>query len=108
MSRPTVLLLAMDDSQQADVRLALKDVANIVRSKTPAELIADEYRNLNPGAAIVAVRPDAPNRFGLIHNVAAAGGRHVVDQTEPVWRVGSDRDDRRARIQVSVLVGDQL
>ena len=60
MSRPTVLLLAMDDAQQADVRLALKDVANVVRSKTPAELIADEYRNLNPGAAIVAVRPDAP------------------------------------------------
>ncbi|HEY5448202.1 MAG TPA: P-loop NTPase, partial [Polyangia bacterium] len=68
----------MDDSQQADVRLALKDVANIVRSKTPAELIADEYRNLNPGAAIVAVRPDAPNRFGLIHNVAAAGGVVIV------------------------------
>ena len=71
MSKPTVLLLSMDDAQQADVRLALKDVANVVRSKTPAELIADEYRNLNPGAAIVAVRPDAPNRFGLIHNVAA-------------------------------------
>src|SRR3954447_24321616 len=78
MSRPTVLLLAMDDAQQADVRLALKDTANIVRSKTPAELIADEYRNLNPGAAIVAVRPDAPNRFGLIHNVAAAGGVVIV------------------------------
>ena len=78
MSRPTVLLLAMDDAQQADVRLALKDVANVVRSKTPAELIADEYRNLNPGAAIVAVRPDAPNRFGLIHNVAAAGGIVIV------------------------------
>ena len=78
MSRPTVLLLAMDDAQQADVRLALKDVANVVRSKTPAELIADEYRNLNPGAAIVAVRPDAPNRFGLIHNVAAAGGVVIV------------------------------
>ena len=78
MSRPTVLLLAMDDAQQADVRLALKDIANVVRSKTPAELIADEYRNLNPGAAIVAVRPDAPNRFGLIHNVAAAGGVVIV------------------------------
>src|SRR4029077_17143732 len=68
----------MDDAQQADVRLALKDIANVVRSKTPAELIADEYRNLNPGAAIVAVRPDAPNRFGLIHNVAAAGGVVIV------------------------------
>src|SRR6478609_10086388 len=78
MSRPTILLLSMDDAQQADVRLALKDVANVVRSKTPAELIADEYRNLNPGAAIVAVRPDAPNRFGLIHNVAAAGGVVIV------------------------------
>src|ERR1043165_665428 len=78
MSRPTVLLLAMDDSQQADVRLALKDVANVVRSKTPAELIADEYRNLNPGAAIVAVRPDPPNRFGLIHNVSQAGGVVIV------------------------------
>ena len=64
--------------QQADVRLALKDIANVVRSKTPAELIADEYRSLNPGAAIVAVRPDAPNRFGLIHNIAAAGGVVIV------------------------------
>ena len=62
MSRPTVLLLGMDDAQQADVRLALKDIANVVRSTTPAEQIADEYRSLNPGAAIVAVRPDAPNR----------------------------------------------
>ena len=82
MSRPTILLLSMDDAQQADVRLALKDVANVVRSKTPAELIADEYRNLNPGAAIVAVRPDAPNRFGLIHNVAAAGGVVIVQDPE--------------------------
>ena len=61
MSRPTVLLLGMDDAQQADLRLALKDVANVVRSRTPAEQIAEEYRNLNPGAAIVAVRPDAPS-----------------------------------------------
>src|SRR3954464_14800709 len=78
MSRPTILLLSMDDAQQADVRLALKDVATVVRSKGPAEVIADKYRTLNPGAAIVAVRPDAPNRFGLIHNVAAAGGVVIV------------------------------
>src|SRR4051812_33405914 len=78
MSRPTVLLLGMDDAQQADLRLALKDIANVVRSKTPAEQIADEYRNINPGAAIVSVRADAPNRFGLIHNVAAAGGVVIV------------------------------
>ncbi len=68
----------MDDAQQADLRLALKDIANVVRSKTPAEQIADEYRNINPGAAIVSVRADAPNRFGLIHNVAAAGGVVIV------------------------------
>ena len=68
----------MDDAQVADMRLALKDVANVVRSKTPAELIADEYHSLNPGAAIVAVRADAPNRFGLIHNIAAAGGVVIV------------------------------
>src|SRR6185503_1283061 len=78
MSRPTVLLLGMDDAQQADLRLALKDVANVVRSRTPAELIADEYRSLNPGAAIVAVRPDAPNRFGLIHNIASVNGVVIV------------------------------
>ena len=71
-------LLGMDDAQQADLRLALKDVANIVRSRTPAELIADEYRSLNPGAAIVAVRPDAPNRFGLIHNIASVNGVVIV------------------------------
>jgi pilus assembly protein CpaE len=68
----------MDDAQQADLRLALKDIANVVRSKTPAEQIADEYRNINPGAAIVSVRADAPNRFGLIHNVSAAGGVVIV------------------------------
>jgi pilus assembly protein CpaE len=78
MSRPTVLLLGMDDAQQADLRLALKDVANVVRSRTPAEQIAEEFRNLNPGAAIVSVRADAPNRFGLIHNVAQAGGVVIV------------------------------
>ena len=78
MSRPTVLLLGMDDAQQADLRLALKDVANVVRSKTPAELIADEYRSVNPGAAIVSVRSDTPQRFGLIHNISAAGGVVIV------------------------------
>ncbi len=78
MSKPTVMLLGMDDAQQADLRLALKDVANVVRSKTPAELIADEYRSLNPGAAIVAVSSDTPQRFGIIHNVAAAGGVVIV------------------------------
>ncbi|HVZ86134.1 MAG TPA: AAA family ATPase [Polyangia bacterium] len=78
MSRPTVMLLGMDDAQHADLRLALKDVANVVRSKTPAELIADEYRSVNPGAAIVSVRPDTPQRFGLIHNISAAGGVVIV------------------------------
>jgi pilus assembly protein CpaE len=78
MARPTVLLLAMDDAQVADIKVALKDIATVQRSKTPAELIAEEYRSLNPGAAIVAVRPDAPNRFGLIHNIAAGGGVVIV------------------------------
>jgi pilus assembly protein CpaE len=78
MSRPTVLLLGMDDAEQADLRLALKDVANVVRSKTPAEQIADEYRSINPGAAIVSVKSDTPQRFGLIHNIAAAGGVVIV------------------------------
>jgi pilus assembly protein CpaE len=68
----------MDDAQQADLRLALKDVANVVRSRTPAEQIAEEYRSLNPGAAIVSVRPDAANRFGLIHNIASVGGVVIV------------------------------
>ena len=72
------MLLGMDDAQQADLRLALKDVANVVRSKTPAEQIADEYRSLNPGAAIVSVRSDTPARFGLIHNISAAGGVVIV------------------------------
>jgi pilus assembly protein CpaE len=78
MARPTVLLLGVDDAQHADLRLALKDIANVVRSKTPAEQIADEFRNINPGAVIVSVRADAPNRFGLIHNVSAAGGVVIV------------------------------
>ena len=72
------MLLGMDDAQQADLRSALKDVANVIRSTTPAELIADEYRSVNPGAAIVAVRSDTPQRFGLIHNISAAGGVVIV------------------------------
>ncbi len=72
------MLLGMDDAQQVDVRAALKDIANVIRSTTPAELIADEYRSLNPGAAIVSVRPDTPQRFGVIHNIAAAGGIVIV------------------------------
>jgi len=72
------MLLGMDDAQQADLRTALKDVANVVRSTTPAELIADEYRSVNPGAAIVGVRSDTPQRFGLIHNISAAGGVVIV------------------------------
>ncbi|HXJ21548.1 MAG TPA: AAA family ATPase [Polyangia bacterium] len=78
MSRPTVMLLGMDDAQQADLRGALKDIANVIKSSTPAELIADEYRSVNPGAAIVSVRSDTPQRFGLIHNIAAAGGVVIV------------------------------
>ncbi len=79
------MLLGMDDVQQADLRSALKDVANVIRSTTPAELIADEYRSTNPGAAVVAVRSDTPQRFGLIHNIAAAGGVVIVvsDSKDP-------------------------
>ena len=98
MSRPTVLLLGMDDAQQADLRLALKDVANVVRSKTPAELIADEYRSLNPGRRhrrrSVAT---TPQRFGLIHNIAAAGGVVIVvsptqgSRADPARRCGPAR-----------------
>jgi pilus assembly protein CpaE len=78
MSKPTVMLLGMDEAQQADLRLALKDVANVVRSKTSAEQIAEEYKSLNPGAAIVSVRSDTPARFGMIHNISAAGGIVIV------------------------------
>jgi pilus assembly protein CpaE len=78
MSKPTVMLLGMDEAQQADLRLALKDVANVVRSKTSAEQIAEEYKSLNPGAAIVSVRSDTPARFGMIHNISAAGGVVIV------------------------------
>lgn len=72
------MLLGMDDAQLADLRLALKDVANVVRSKTAAEQIAEEYKSLNPGAAIVSVRSDTPARFGIIHNISAAGGIVIV------------------------------
>jgi pilus assembly protein CpaE len=78
MSKPTVMLLGMDEAQQADLRLALKDVANVVRSKTSAEQIAEEYKSLNPGAAIVSVRSDTPARFGIVHNISAAGGIVIV------------------------------
>ena len=38
----------------------------------------------------------------------AARGRDVVDQAEAVGRVGPHGDDRGARIQIPILVGDQL
>jgi pilus assembly protein CpaE len=78
MQKPTVLLLGANDELEADLRKALKDVANLVASDVPAELISEEVRRLRPGAAIVAVTPQTPQRFGHIYNITASGGVVIV------------------------------
>jgi pilus assembly protein CpaE len=78
MQKPNVLLLGGNEALEADLKTALRDVCTIVPLNVPAELIADEYRRLNPGAAIVAVSAQTPQRFGLIYNIVAAGGVVIV------------------------------
>jgi pilus assembly protein CpaE len=78
MQKPNVLLLGGNDALEADLKMALRDVCNVVPLNVPAELIADEYRRLNPGAALVAVTAQTPQRFGLIYNIVAAGGVVIV------------------------------
>jgi pilus assembly protein CpaE len=78
MQKPTVLLLGGSDALEADLKLALRDVCSVVPLNVPAELIADEYRRINPGAALVVVSAQTPQRFGLIYNIVAAGGVVIV------------------------------
>ena len=78
MQKPTVLLLGASDALDADLKAALRDVCVLMPLNVPAELIADEYRRLAPGAAIVVVSPNTPQRFGLIYNIVAAGGVVIV------------------------------
>jgi pilus assembly protein CpaE len=78
MQKPTVLLLGANETLEANLGKALKDSAVLITSNVPAELIAEEYRRLRPGAAIVSVAPNTPQRFGLIYNVTAAGGVVIV------------------------------
>ena len=78
MQKPTVLLLGGNDALEADLKMALRDVCTITPLNVPAELIADEYRRLAPGAAIVVVSAQTPQRFGLIYNIVAAGGVVIV------------------------------
>jgi pilus assembly protein CpaE len=78
MQKPTVLLLGGNEALEADLKVALRDVCSIMPLNVPAELIADEYRRLNPGAAIVVVSAQTPQRFGLIYNIVAAGGVVIV------------------------------
>jgi pilus assembly protein CpaE len=78
MQKPNVLLLGGSDALEADLKLALRDVCTIMPLNVPAELIADEYRRVNPGAAIVVVSAQTPQRFGVIYNIVAAGGVVIV------------------------------
>jgi pilus assembly protein CpaE len=78
MQKPNVLLLGGNDALESDLKMALRDVCTIQPLNVPAELIADEYRRINPGAAIVAVSAQTPQRFGLIYNIVAAGGVVIV------------------------------
>jgi pilus assembly protein CpaE len=78
MQKPNVLLVGASDALEADLKMALRDVCTLTPCNVPAELIADEYRRLNPGAAIVVVSAQTPQRFGLIYNVVAASGVVIV------------------------------
>src|SRR5882672_358695 len=78
MQKPNVLLLGGNESLEADLKMALREVCTIIPVSVPAELIADEYRRLAPGAAIVVVSAQTPQRFGLIYNIVAAGGVVIV------------------------------
>jgi pilus assembly protein CpaE len=78
MQKPNVLLVGASDALEADLKTALRDVCTLTPCNVPAELIADEYRRLNPGAAIVVVSAQTPQRFGLIYNIVAASGVVIV------------------------------
>jgi pilus assembly protein CpaE len=78
MQKPNVLLVGASDALEADLKMALRDVCTLTPCNVPAELIADEYRRLNPGAAIVVVSAQTPQRFGLIYNIVAASGVVIV------------------------------
>jgi len=78
MQKPNVLLLGGNEALEADLKMALRDVCTIMPLNVPAELIADEYRRINPGAAIVVVSAQTPQRFGVIYNIVAAGGVVIV------------------------------
>jgi pilus assembly protein CpaE len=78
MQKPNVLLVGGNDALEADLKTALRDVCTVIPLNVPAELIADEYRRINPGAAIVVVSAQTPQRFGLIYNIVAAGGVVIV------------------------------
>jgi pilus assembly protein CpaE len=78
MQKPTVLLLGASDAQDVDLRKALKEVAILTRLNVPAELVPDEMRRLRSSTAIVAISPQTPQRFGLIHNITASGGVVIV------------------------------
>jgi pilus assembly protein CpaE len=78
MQKPNVILVGASDALEADLKMALRDVCTLTPCNVPAELIADEYRRLNPGAAIVVVSAQTPQRFGLIYNIVAASGVVIV------------------------------
>lgn len=78
MQKPTVLVLGASEALEADLKAALRDVCNLMPLNVPAELIAEEYRRLAPGAALVAVSAQTPQRFGVIYNIVAAGGVVIV------------------------------
>ncbi|HVR60916.1 MAG TPA: AAA family ATPase [Polyangia bacterium] len=78
MQKPTVLLLGVNDAQEADLRKALKEIATLNRLNVPAELVPDEMRRLRASTAIVAITAETPQRFGLIHNITASGGVVIV------------------------------
>ncbi len=87
MSRPTVLLLGMDDAQQADLRAGaqgrrqrrpLQDARRADRRRVPEHQPGRRHRRRRVA--------HTPQRFGLIHNIAAAGGdrhRHLADARIP-------------------------
>jgi len=78
MQKTTVLIVGADATVEANLRRALQSMAQVVSSPVRPEQVAEEYRRVKPGVVLVAVSAQAPENFGFIYNVTAAGGVVVV------------------------------
>ena len=78
MQKTTVMIVGADPVMEASLRQTLGSMAHVVTSPVRAEQVADEFRRVAPGVVLVPVSAQAPQNFGYIYNVTAAGGVVVV------------------------------